>query len=140
MENGGIDLYTFVANDPAILIDSWGLDQSLYFFGHMWIQVDTPNGPVALNFAPQPSGSDYTIMNPKDIPYPHCKISTKHTSPTEDQKLLNYWQHLANDPNSRQWSLTYNCISCSLNTMSQTFSPTAPPYSGGPVNAPVSLK
>jgi RHS repeat-associated protein len=138
-ELGGINMFTFVGNNPISSLDPRGLNQRLYWFGHMWIEVDTPSGPVILNFAPQNSGSSYTFMNPRSFPYPQWRVCTKQTTPDQDQNLINYWQMQADTHTNSTYNLIFNnCISCSWNTFNRTFSTPsgAPPYSGGPINDP----
>jgi RHS repeat-associated protein len=144
-EAGGPNLYSYIRNESTQLVDPFGLDRTIYFFGHMWIVVDVYDsegnviGQWALNFAPDQifgQGSDYQIYAPSDIPYPKfnfCRISSGKMA---DEALLNQWKDMKKNPgNYPRWTPNYNCIACSLAYGTYGLPPDLP-YSGGPHNLP----
>src|SRR5205823_5094867 len=63
-----LNSYHYVAADPLRAVDPEGLDRTIWFFGHAWIEVDVYDaqgrvtGRVALNFAPESGKSDYQVL------------------------------------------------------------------------------
>jgi RHS repeat-associated protein len=141
-EAGGLNLYSYVRNEPTRFLDPFGLNRTIIFFGHMWIVIDTYDsvgnvtGQTALNFAPESGRSDYQIYNPGAIPYPkfiRCEITSGKMA---DEALLNRWKDMQKNPgNYPSWNPLYNCIPCSL-AYAEYGLPPAIPYSGGPHNLP----
>jgi len=144
-ELGGINLYGFLFNDALSSVDPFGLDRTVYFFLHMWIEVDqydasgNVTGRVALNFSPVLGEPDYQVYPAKSIPYAHIPVCKIKSTRQADNALVSTWQAMGN-PSSDQgasWTPWYNCIVCSLSwAFFGTSETVAPPYSGGSRNLP----
>jgi RHS repeat-associated protein len=109
--------YHYAAGDPLRSVDPEGLDRTIWFFGHAWIEVDTydaqgrKTGRLALNFAPESDASDFQIYQPRGIIYPHLLSYTIESSQLEDELLLREWKRLRADPNrAQQWNPLKNCV------------------------------
>lgn len=113
--------YHYAAADPLRSVDPEGLDRTVWFFGHAWIEVDVYDaqgnvtGRVALNFAPESGKSDYQVMHPRHIVYPQWLGYDIKSSQFEDELLVREWRRLQRDPNrGQQWNPLQNCVWRSL--------------------------
>jgi RHS repeat-associated protein len=134
-EYGGINLFGYVGNDPVNWLDAFGLDRVLYFFGHMWIILDTydesgqKNGECMLDFAPSfdKDESDFRI-DTADPVYPSWfPVKRLATSWIEDESLLAQWQAHRRANVIRYNIIPNNCITIALK-MFWAGIPKAPPF------------
>ena len=110
--------YQYVSADPARSVDPEGLDRTIWFFGHAWIEVDVYDaqgkvtGRVALNFAPEGSGkSDFQVFRPRQIFYPSWFGYDIKSSRLDDELLVREWERLRKDPTrAQQWNPIKNCV------------------------------
>jgi len=109
--------YQYVSGDPLRAVDPEGRDRTVWFFGHAWIEVDVYDaqgkvtGRLALNFAPESGKSDYQVIMPRNIVYPHVVGYDIKSSQFEDELLLKEWRRLQKDPNrGPEWNPLQNCI------------------------------
>ncbi len=123
--------YQYVAGDPLRAVDPEGLDRTIWFFGHAWIEVDVYDaqgrvtGRVALNFAPESGKSDYQVMLPRQIIYPHVAGYDMKSSQLDDELLVREWRRLQRDPTrGQQWNPIKNCIWRSVEYANAEMEPT----------------
>lgn len=109
--------YHYAAGDPLRAVDPEGLDRTVWFFGHAWVEVDVYDaqgnvtGRVALNFAPESGKSDYQVIMPRNIVYPHLIGYDIKSSQLDDELLVREWRRLQRDPNRGQrWNPIKNCV------------------------------
>ncbi|MFO1501700.1 MAG: RHS repeat-associated core domain-containing protein [Verrucomicrobiota bacterium] len=109
--------YHYAGGDPLRAADPEGLDRTVWFFGHAWIEVDVYDaqgkvkGRLALNFAPESGKSDYQVLMPRNIIYPHVAGYDIKSTQLEDELLLREWKRLQNDPKrGPRWNPIQNCV------------------------------
>jgi RHS repeat-associated protein len=148
-ENGGWNLYGYVSNNPVNWIDALGLDRTLYFSGHAWIEVDAwdknccKTGRITLDLAPDilfgVGDSDWRIGDPSSVPYPRLFSITIKSSCEEDKQLLRDWETMRDHSNTRWNGYPFNCVTAACaffrsgmqqSPKSPQQSPTSKPYWG----------
>ncbi len=88
----GKNLYEYVGSGPTFYVDPQGLDRTVCFFGHAWIEVDIYDdccekiGTKQLHFSPY----GYTVD--LDCIYPSWICVTIESSCEEDKILLESWE------------------------------------------------
>jgi RHS repeat-associated protein len=115
-ENGGINLYGYVGNEPVNFFDEYGLDRSVMLGGplllHMWIRVDVYDecgnviGQKDLHFTPV---EGFSTMDPEFHPGPAWTLERIKSDRSADERLSNTWDDMANDPNAPHWNPGGNC-------------------------------
>ena len=116
-ELSSLNPYQYAAADPLRSVDPEGLDRTIWFFGHAWIEVDTYDaqgrvkGRTALNFAPEFGKSDYQFVQPRNMVYPHLIGYDMKSSQLDDELLVREWERLKKDPKrGQQWNPIKNCV------------------------------
>lgn len=86
------NLYEYVASSPTGYFDPSGLDRTICFFGHAWIEVDIYDdcckkiGTRQLHFSPV----GYTVE--RDCIYPSWFCVTIKSSCDDDRELVETWK------------------------------------------------
>lgn len=98
------NLYGYVDSNPIRYTDSYGLDRSINFCGHAWIEVDEWDdcgnkiGTLRLDLAPNDwflSGAEqYTVLSGESAPY-YPLVQRRYVStPEQDRALVEAWRVL----------------------------------------------
>lgn len=128
---GGINLYSYVLNNPLLHKDPYGLDvyvQNTTAVGgwHRRIVVDTPSGPYGVSFGmsrrdaemdgwsaasgdePAQGGSGVGVVYPDNIDAAVKEVSRFSTTPCEDEVIEKYLKSLVGNT-GRYHFLTNSC-------------------------------
>jgi len=112
--------YQYSLANPYRYVDPEGMDRSVYFAGHAWIEVDVYDaqgrvkGRVVLNFAPEylwnPGQPDFRVMSTRDVFYPRAIRYNIKSSREDDEWLVREWKRLAYDKDTSNWNALNNCV------------------------------
>ena len=120
---GDLNLYRYVFNNPINWTDPQGLDRTIHFAFHMWMEVDTwdecceKTGKTTLSFQPDRlffgATTDWSIGSSQT--YPFSFSYTIKSGCEADKALLNAWQGQASlETNGIQWNVIANCWNITL--------------------------
>ena len=122
-EDGGINLYGYVRNGPMNWVDPKGLDRTIHFAGHMWLEVDVydacgnKTGTTTLSFAPErlfnDADTDWGVDVDQQYPF---SLNWKIKSDADaDNALVDAWKGQASlGKDGIGWNGIANCWNITL--------------------------